>query len=446
MIGRWPIRIRLTVAFTVMMAVVLAVVGYATVAHMRSFLDESVTESLTYQLTELRPIAAAIEPTLPGPNQDTAVQVLTADGQVVASTAELAGPSVLSSTELAAARYGTVIADHPAAGDLPKPVRLAATSAPENRIVVVVVSLADRDAAVADLSRELATAFPLVLLIAALGAYALAIAALRPVERMRARAAGITDTDPAARLPIPAADDEISRLGTTFNDLLTRLHEALDRERQFVADAGHELRTPLGLLTTELELALRRPRSNAELIDALRSALDETERLSRLARNMLSATAVKSRDPETALPTIELRPLLEAVIERHGGAARDIAIDCPSELQVNADPDDLDRILTNLLDNALDHGRPPVDIRAASTGDTAVMITVRDHGPGIDPEFLPHAFERFTRADTARTSGGSGLGLAIVRTLALHNHASVTAGNHPDGGLVITLSLGASDA
>ncbi|MGW4772567.1 sensor histidine kinase [Nocardia sp. NPDC004278] len=441
MIRRWPIRIRLTVAFTIIMAVVLTIVGYTTVTHMRSFLDKSVTESLEYQLDELRPLAAAAEPTLPGPSQDTAIQILSDSGQVVAATQELPGPSVLSPSELEAARRGTLIVDHPSAPGLAGPVRVAATSAPANRVVVVAESLADRDAAVTDLSRELAVGFPLVLLAAAVGAYLLAMTALRPVERMRARAAGITDTDVAARLPVPPANDEISRLGTTFNDLLARLHAAVDRERQFVADAGHELRTPLGLLTTELELALRRPRSNDELTAALRSALDEVERLSRLARAMLAATAGTPRDPETPLPTIELRPLLDAVIARHGVAAGGITVDGPPDIIVHADTDDLDRIVTNLLDNALEHGAPPVRIGVDRLAASTIEIKVRDHGPGIDPGFLPQAFERFTRGDTARTRGGSGLGLAIVAALALRNHATVTAANHSDGGLEVTLTL-----
>jgi signal transduction histidine kinase len=326
------------------------------------------------------------------------------------------------------------------------PVRVAAASAPNSRVVVVAQSLADRDAAVADLSRELAIGFPLVLLAAAIGAYLLAMAALRPVERMRARAAGITHTDPTARLPVPPADDEISRLGNTFNDLLTRLHEAVDRERQFVADAGHELRTPLGLLTTELELALRRPRSNTELTAALRSALDEVERLSRLARAMLAATTGTPRDPEAPLPVLTLQPVLDAMVARHGLDHATVDVDCPADIEICCDPEDLDRIVTNLLDNALEHGAPPVHIRVDRPEPGTVAVRVRDHGPGIAPDFLPRAFERFTRADTARTQGGSGLGLAIVATLALRNHTTVTAANHPDGGLEITLTLPVSPA
>lgn len=446
MIRRWPIRVRLTAAFAVMMAVTLAAVGYATVTHTRSFLDRSITESLEYRLDELRPQAVAAHPELPGPNHDTAVQILSGSGSVVAATAELSGPPVLSAAEAAAAGRGTLLVDHPTAGSLAGPVRLAATAAPGDRLLVAAQSLADRDVAVTHLTRELAIGFPLVLVVAVLGAYLLAMAALRPVERMRVRAAGITDTDSGAQLPVPRTNDEISRLGTTFNDLLRRLQDAVERERQFVADAGHELRTPLGLLTTELELALRRPRSNDELVAALRSALDEVERLSRLARAMLAATASSHHDGATQRPVVLLIPLIDAVIARHGSNGQDTTVDGPPAVKVCADPDDLDRILTNLLDNALEHGAPPVHVQVDCPDTATVVVRVRDHGLGIDPVFLPHAFDRFTRADTARTRGGSGLGLAIVAALAQRNQATVTATNHPQGGLTVILTLPRSSA
>src|SRR5262249_39409727 len=152
-------------------------------------------------------------------------------------------------------KRGQLVVDHPQVGTLQGPVRIAAGPVPGGRVVVAAESLSDRDAAVADLRNELAVAFPLVLLAAAVRADLLA-AALRPVQRMRAPAAGISAADAHARLPTPQARDEIHRLGTTFNELLERLQNALERERQFVTDAGHELRTPLSLLTTELELAL----------------------------------------------------------------------------------------------------------------------------------------------------------------------------------------------
>jgi signal transduction histidine kinase len=444
MMRRWPIRIRLTAAFTAVMAVVLLAVGALTVAHTKESLDEAITESLSYRLANLRPIAAATDPLLAGGDPDSAQQIIAPDGQVLAATSNLAGQTALSPSELDAARRGQLVNDHSGLGSLQGPVRVVAGAVPGGRLVVAAQSLADRDAAVADLRNELATGFPIVLLAAALGAYLLAAAALRPVERMRARAAGISATDTYARLPIPPANDEIQHLGTTFNELLQRLQNALDRERQFVGDAGHELRTPLSLLTTELELALRRPRSNPELIAAMRSALDETTRLSRLARDLLTvADTSSSAEP----PTIDLREHLQTIGERYRHSLGDqLEIDCPADQHVRADPDDLDRIVSNLIDNATQHGAPPITIHARQVNANGVEIRVGDQGPGFPPDFLPHALDRFTRADTARTTGGTGLGLAIVDTLTQRNHGTVTAHNRPAGGAEITIRLAAASA
>ena len=441
---RWPIRIRLTAAFTAVMALVLLAVGTLTVSHTKESLDEAITESLSYRLANLSPMAATTDPLLAGGNPDTAQQIIAPDGHVLAATPNLAGQSALSTSELDSARRGQLVADHSRLGNLEGPVRVAAGPAPGGRIVVAAQSLADRDAAVTDLRNELATGFPIVLLAAALGAYLLAAAALRPVERMRARAAGISTTDVHARLPVPPARDEIHHLGTTFNELLQRLQDALERERQFVSDAGHELRTPLSLLTTELELALRRPRSNPELIAAIRSALDETTRLSRLARDLLTvADTGTSAEP----PTIDLPTRLVAIGQRYRHTLGDqLDIDCPAGQYIRADPADLDRIISNLIDNATQHGALPITIQVQQFSADSVEIRVADHGPGFPPSFLPHAFERFSRADTARTTGGTGLGLAIVDTLAQRNHGTVTAHNHPSGGAEITIRLTAGSA
>jgi signal transduction histidine kinase len=442
MMRHWPIRIRLTAAFTAVMALVLLAVGSLTVAQTKESLDEAVTESLLYRLANLRSIAAATDPSLAGGDPDTAQQVIASDGQVLAATPNLAGQTALSPTELDTARRGQLVTDHSRVGNLQGPVRVAAAPVSGGRVIVAAQSLAERDATVADLRNELATGLPIVLLAAAIGAYLLAAAALRPVERMRARAAGISATDAHARLPIPAARDEIHNLGTTFNGLLQRLQNALERERQFVSDAGHELRTPLSLLTTELELALRRPRSNPELIAALRSALHETTRLSRLARDLLTVADTGS---SAELPTIDLDSHLQTLGERYRQSLGDgLDIDCPAGQLVCADPDDLDRIIGNLIDNATQHGVPPITIHARRANGDGIEIRVGDHGPGFPPEFLPRAFDRFTRADAARTAGGTGLGLAIVDTLTQRNHGTVTAHNQPAGGAEIRVTLQAA--
>ncbi|MEE6140343.1 ATP-binding protein [Mycobacterium sp. 050128] len=443
MIRRWPLRIRLTAAFTAVIALVLLAVGTLTVTHTKESLDEAITESLSYRLDNLRPVAAATDPVLADTDPDAAQQIIAPDGRVLAATSNLAGQSALSPSELDTARRGQLVADHSRLGNLQSPVRVAASPAPGGRLVLAAQSLADRDAAVADLRDELATGFPIVLLAAAIGAYLLAAAALRPVERMRARAAGISATDAHARLPVPPARDEIWYLGTTFNELLQRLQDALERERQFVSDAGHELRTPLSLLTTELELALRRPRSNPELVTAMCSALDETTRLSRLARDLLTvADTSNSAEPP---PTIDLRTRLQTIGERYRHSLDgQLDIDCPAGQYARIDPNDLDRIISNLIDNATQHGAPPITIRVQPATDDGVEIRVGDNGAGFPPGFLPHAFDRFTRADPARTRGGTGLGLAIVDTLARRNYGTVTAHNRPAGGAEITIQLPAA--
>jgi signal transduction histidine kinase len=443
MMRRWPIRIRLTAGFTAVMALVLLVVGILTVAHTKESLDAAITDSLSNQLANLRPMAADNDLTLAGGGPDNAEQVIAPDGQVLAATPNLAGQTALAPSELDTARRGQLVVDHSRLGNLEGPVRVAAGPAPGGRIVVAAQSLADRDSAVADLRNELATGFPIVLLAAALGAYLLAAAALRPVERMRARAAGISATDSDARLPIPPARDEIRNLGTTFNELLQRLQDALDRERQFVSDAGHELRTPLSLLTTELELALRRPRSNPELVAAIYSALNETTRLSRLARDLLTVADTGS---STEPPNVDLRAQLLAIGERYQYSLGQLNIDCPAGQYARIDRDDLDRIISNLIDNAAQHGAPPITIHVQSISAGAVEIRVADQGPGFPDGFLPRAFDRFSRADTARTTGGTGLGLAIVATLAQRNHGTVTAQNRVAGGAEITIRLAAPSA
>ncbi|MER5389747.1 ATP-binding protein [Saccharopolyspora sp. NPDC002686] len=436
MISRWSLRLRLTAAFTLTMALILTAAAIGTVVNSRASLDESITESLQYRLRDVQSAADELAPVLTS-GRDTAEQVLDAEGKVVASSG--GDQPLLTPSEFAAAQRGPIIVEHPGAGALTGPVRVAAGPA-EPRVAVAAVSLADRDAAAADLAQELAVAFPLVLVAAAVGAYLLTGAALRPVERMRARAASITAENPEQRLPVPESRDEISRLGNTFNDLLGRLHAALDRERQFVADASHELRTPLSVLTTELELALRRPRTQDELTAALRSALGETERLSQLAHDLLLLARAERTGGGAQASIVELCPLLTSVVDRLRVLA-DVHVDCPPGLTARGNPDDLQRAVSNLLDNAVQHGSAPIAVRAQDLRDGNAVIEVRDHGPGLDPELLPHIFDRFTRADTARTSGGTGLGLAITAALVHRNGGSVTAANAADGGAVFTITL-----
>jgi signal transduction histidine kinase len=236
----------------------------------------------------------------------------------------------------------------------------------------------------------------------------------------------------------------VSRLGATLNEMLGRLERALERERSFVADASHELRTPLALLKTELELALRTPRTEAELEQALRSAAGETDRLAQLVEDLL----VLARTDEGRLPLrrspVRARDVLAAVAERFRrraeAAGRTIEVEAPETLVVAADAVRLEQALGNLVENALRHGLGSIRL-SASEGGGGIELHVLDEGPGFPPAFLERAFERFARADEARTEGGAGLGLAIARVIAEAHGGSAHASGRAGGGADVWLAL-----
>jgi len=407
---RLPIRLRLSLVFALTMAIVLAAVGVFLYANLRSALTEQIEDSLEVRLDELTTLvqAGGVDGALPG-DEDRFAQVRDQNGTVVA-----ASPGFESS---------------------PPDDSRVLTREVGNLTVAAGASLEDRDGALATLLALLLVGGPVALVLATLAGYRLAGAALGPVESMRREAAEISSATSGRRLPVPEARDEVRRLGETLNEMLERLEEGLLRERRFVADAGHELRTPLALLRTEFELALRRPRSHEELEHAIRSATEEVERLIRLAEDLL----VLDRSGESALRPAELdaRELLDTVARRFAARAAEEgrAIEVHGGASLHGDRDRLEQALGSLVDNALTHGGGAVRLEAERDGDS-VALRVADEGEGFPSDFLPHAFERFSRADAARTTGGAGLGLAIVDAVARAHGGRVSA-----AGATVTLVL-----
>jgi heavy metal sensor kinase len=319
----------------------------------------------------------------------------------------------------------------------------------ERGSVVAAASLEDRDEALAALLTQLAIGGPLALLIASLAGYALAGAALRPVESMRRRAAEISGTVGGRRLPEPEGDDEIARLARTLNAMLARLEESAERERRFAAEASHELRTPLASLKAELELALRRPRSAEELEAAIASAAEETDRLAVLAEDLL----VLARSDEGALRVeaepVSARGLLETVATRFAARAEEagvaLEVDAPAQLDGTGDSARLEQALGNLVDNALRYGAGTIRLDAFDRNGS-VALRVSDEGAGFPPEFLPHAFERFSRAGGTRVAGSAGLGLAIVEAIARAHGGSTVAANGAARGAEVTIVIPAVGA
>jgi signal transduction histidine kinase len=296
------------------------------------------------------------------------------------------------------------------------------------------------------------TAAPVAAVVAGLAAYVLTGAALHPVERLRRRLTEITEHDSAARLQVPATGDEIASLAVTMNAVLDRLQHALVRQRLFVADAGHELRTPLTALKAELELAARPGRSRHALAAAVATAAGDTERLIRLSEDLLLLARADEGEAFLRPENIDVADVLSAAVRGFAAQAETrgvaVSLDAGEHLPVVADATRLRQAVDNLIDNALWHAPPgsTVDVsgHAGPGPDPAgIVIEVRDHGSGFPADFLPRAFERFRRADAARSrsEGGAGLGLAIVESIVRAHGGRVLADNHPGGGARVRIEL-----
>ena len=320
-----PIRVRLTLPFALLMALLLAAMGVFIYLRVGSTLLASVDQNLSAQASEAVSHAREGHALLDRDVSDgpTIAQVELDDGTTEDSSpgslVPLLDPSAVRRILSGNRRWETKTIS-----GLKGPWRLLELpTRVDGRPAVLIVgrSVTARAETLHRLAREFLVAAPAALLLAILAGYALAAAALRPVEAMRRRAAVISATTPGRRLPVPTARDEVSALAVTLNEMLGRLESALEHERRFVADASHELRTPLALLRAELELALRRPRPRNELEAAIRSAGEETERLTRLAEDLL----LIARSDQAELPlrseSVELGALLETVRERFGNRA-----------------------------------------------------------------------------------------------------------------------------
>ncbi len=443
-VTRVPIRLRLTLAFAATMFLVLALTGLFVYVRFRTELDRAIDLNLHTQAAALTPLIERSDTGLAGTvhgalfqGHESFVQVLDSQGHILAATSQLGKSPLLTAAQLPIALRHTQLLTRGSTGPLLEGSRLLATpvSTPGHGLGVLIVgaTLDERASALSNLAVLLAIVGPLALIVASVAGYALASAALRPVELMRQRAAAVTASEPGRRLPLPPARDEIRRLGTTLNDMLDRLEGSLAREKAFVADASHELRTPLATLKIELELALRRRRSVEELTQTLRSADSEVDRLSALADDLL----VLARADEDALHIrrvdIDISDLLRRVRERFDPRHERTQIEPSDEERLLGDPERLEQALGTLLDNALRYGAGEVRLRA-SAGQRGVELHVEDAGPGFPRDFIGHAFERFTRADPGRGGRGAGLGLSITRTIARAHGGDAHVANLPDGG------------
>ncbi|MFE0644162.1 sensor histidine kinase [Streptomyces sp. NPDC058877] len=277
---------------------------------------------------------------------------------------------------------------------------------------------------------------PLVALLAGLLVHATAARTLRSVDAIRRELADITDQSLDRRVPVPATDDVITRLAVTTNSTLDRLEQAHVRQQQFVADAAHELRSPLTALRTQLESALRHPEVIGDWPEVVAQAAEDVVRLQALADDLLLLASHRATAP--AGEPVDLAALAEDLVREHqhlpDAAGLRLACEAPAQAPVRGDAVRLERVLRNLLANACRYARTSVTVVVAPEG-PAVALVVEDDGPGIPPADRARVFDRFTRLDASRTraSGGAGLGLPIARDIVTHHGGTLVIEDSPEG-------------
>ncbi len=274
---------------------------------------------------------------------------------------------------------------------------------------------------------------PVLLLTVGGATYVVTRRALRPVEGIRAEMAAITASeDLSRRVPEPATHDEIARLARTTNETLAALEASVERQRRFVADASHELRSPIASLRTQLEVGAAHP----ELLD-VEGAVEDTVRLQRLAADLLLLARLDAGErPQDA------RFDLAELVREEAGARQGVRLDGVASVTVTGSRGQLARVLANLLDNARRHARERIDVTLRAEGEWAVL-EVADDGSGVPEDQRERIFERFVRLDEARSrdDGGAGLGLAIARDVAVGHGGTLMVGQAPRGGALFTLRL-----
>jgi heavy metal sensor kinase len=442
-----PIRVRVAGAFALAMAVVLVATAWFVYASLGSHLTTALDRELRLRADDVSALVRQPDGSLAETSDQRFIergeayaQLLDPSGRVLDATRSIGSRPLLTPDELERATREQVFVERSEVPGLDEPSRLLA--APIERdgkalVLLVGTTSQDRVETLSSLRDELLIAIPVALLLATIAGYLLAGLSLRAVDAMRRQAAVISAETPGERLPVARTGDELQWLGETLNSMLARLEAAVERERDFVADAGHELRTPLALLRTELELALRQGRTVDELRDALRSSSVEAERLAHLADGLLLIARTDRGEVTLRRERIDAGALLDSVATRFewraSEAGREIVRTSVPGTFVVGDRLRLDQALGNLVDNALRYGGGTVRLEAEPGFDGSTELHVRDEGPGFPPDFLPRAFERFTRGSPDRARGGTGLGLAIVYTIATSHRGTAAAVNRDHG-------------
>ncbi|MER5863480.1 HAMP domain-containing sensor histidine kinase [Kitasatospora sp. NPDC002040] len=430
------VRTRTTLAACVSVAVVLVAASAAVLLLLRVNLEHSIEAGAREQAQVVGRLAA--DGRLPNPipldNGTDFVQVTDARGTVLAASQNLTGRPALTPTGRSDGHETFDLAD--LGDEHHQRVTTLTTDTPTGPVTIRVGASLHT----ADTAEDLTTAALgglSALLVATVGVVTWKATgrALRPVEVIRSEVAAIGDRDLDRRVPDPGSDDEIARLARTMNDMLDRLEAAGVRQRRFIADASHELRSPLAVLRTQLEVAHTHP-DPAVRADLVAGALQDTDRLQSLATDLLLLARLDATGHGGPQEEIDLTGLVRTTVENRGPQPHRVTLDLAAGLTTSGNPMWLGRLLTNLLDNAQRHARHHVTVRlAADSAAGQAVVDVTNDGPPIGAADREKVFERFTRLDDARSrnDGGTGLGLSIARDIATLHGGTLTIKDTTDG-------------
>lgn len=418
------VRWRATAAATLTVAVFLAVAALAFAFAQRQQLEQSISDGAQQQATDIAAQVAregAAADLATGAGDQSLVQIVDADGDVVAASLSVDGEPPVVEARPEPGSTVTLRSDFLPIGEgEPFVVVARGVSGPDGPLVILVAqSLELVEESTGVVVNLLLIGYPVVVLGVALASYWLAGRALAPVEAIRARVARVEDTSELdARVPVPEGNDEVALLAVTMNAMLQRLEAASDRQRRFVGDASHELRSPLATIRAAHEIAALHPKTR-DWTATSRDVLAELDRLDHLVDDLVLLARADEHGLRLRTVDVDLEDLIghEADRLRRLGNVT-VTVEAPP-VRIQGDPVHLARALRNLADNAARHTHSHVDLRLRIVGDN-VRVEVEGDGPGVPEADRERIFERFVRLDESRTraSGGAGLGLAIAREIS----------------------------
>lgn len=441
------VRVRTTLAATVIVAVTLSVGSAILLARFRTSLDHNRRAAAVARAADVAALAdtGRLPAELGLPNQDAAyAQVLDSSGAVLAASSNIAGQPALARPAAAGSKTTFAhVAHSPVDNDGTEMLVIMPTGTPSHPLTVLTgYSLVGSDFAVHDIKLGLFIGLPLLLLVVAGTTWVIVGRALRPIEAIRAEASEITSLGLHRRLPEPASGDEIARLAATMNGMLNRLEASHEKQRAFVADASHELRSPLASLRAQLEIGLAGGAST-DWAATVTGALAEEARIEAMVQDLLLLARLDQQPPDAGPaandPVLNLADIVQTDLEtrpdRQGVA---LHFDTSDSAIVRMPKELARRLVSNLVDNAQRHAGAQVNVALTTDGAWGELV-VQDDGPGITPADRETVFERFTRLAEARSqdAGGAVLGLTIVKDIVARHGGSVGFVDCPRGSRVV---------